>query len=78
MMKKFIAIEGEDHHEREGKMLSKPQRDFDVAQNVAQEPIFYYSRQVNCGGPFKAFWARGESLVPDILCRRSPRDHKSL
>ena len=48
----------------------------DVAQKVAQEPIFHYSGQVNFGGPFKAFYAKGESLGPETLYRRLPRDHK--
>ena len=50
----------------------------DVAQNVAQEPIFYYYGQVLIGGPFKGFWALGESLGPDTSVRQSPRDHKYL
>ena len=50
----------------------------DVGQNVAQEPIFYYSGQVLIGGPFKALWALGESLGPDTFFRQSPRDHKHL
>ena len=44
MMKKFIATEGEDHHEREGKMLSKPQRDFhsklEIEHCLVEENIF--------------------------------------
>ena len=50
----------------------------DVGQNVAQEPIFYYSGQVLIGGPFKALWALGESIGPDTFFRQSPRDHKHL
>ena len=46
----------------------------DVAQNAAQEPIFYYSRPVHIGGPFKAYWVMGESLGADRFYRRSHRD----
>ena len=50
----------------------------DAAQNVAQEPIFYYYGQVLIGGPFKGFWALRESLGPDTFVKQSPRDHKYL
>ena len=50
----------------------------DVGQTVAREPIFYYYGQVLIGGPFKAFWALGESLGPNTFVRKSPRDQKYL
>ena len=33
-------------------------------------PIFYYSGQVHIGGPFTAYWAKGESLGPDIFFKK--------
>ena len=50
----------------------------DVAQNITQEPIFCYSRQVHIGGPLNAYWAKEESLGPDTYCGILPRDHKYL
>ena len=50
----------------------------DVGHNVAQEPISFYYGQVLIGGPFKAYWALGESLGPDTFVRKSPRDHQYL
>ena len=50
----------------------------DVGHNVAHEPISFYYGQVLIGGPFKAYWALGESLGPDTFIRKSPRDHQYL
>ena len=49
-----------------------------VAQNLAQEPIFYYYGQIYIGGSFKAFWAMGESLGSDTFIQKSPREYKYL
>ena len=51
---------------------------YDVAENIAQEPILCYSRQVHIGGPLNAYWAKGESLGLDTYCRILPKDHKYL
>ena len=50
----------------------------DVGQNVAQEPILYYSVLIYIGGPLNAYWAKGASLGPDTFVRKSPWDHKYL
>ena len=50
----------------------------DVAQNIAREPIFYYSGQVHIRGPLNAYWVKGESLGPDTYNGILPRDHKYL
>ena len=52
--------------------------DYDVAQNVSQEPNFYYYGQVYIGGLFKAFRTKGESLGFSTFIRKSPRDDKYL
>ena len=39
-----------------------------VAHNVAQEPILYFFGPIHIEGPFKFFWAKGESLRLDIFC----------
>ena len=38
----------------------------DVAQDIAQQPIFNIAKQVHIGGPFKANWIKGESLEADV------------
>ena len=50
----------------------------DVAQNIAQELIFYCYGQILIGGPLKAFWALGESRGPDTSVKKSPWDQKYL
>ena len=52
--------------------------DVDVAQNIAQELIFYCYGEILIGGPLKAFWALGESRGPDTSVRKSPWDQKYL
>ena len=51
---------------------------FVVAQNVAQELNFCYSGQVLIECPLKAYWAKGETLGPNIFWQISPTDHKYL
>ena len=47
----------------------------DIAQEGAQEPIFFYeSEQVHLGGPFEANWPKGESLEAKNIGRGSPGD----
>ena len=50
----------------------------DVAQNIAQELIFYSYEQILIGGPLEDFWALGESRAPDTSVNKSPWDQKYL
>ena len=50
----------------------------DASHNVAQEPISFYYGKVLIGGPFKAYWALGESLGPDTFVIKFSRDHQYL